>query len=216
MFRHHLVTLYKKLSSLLTLLSRLAGSGWGAGAKTLHTAALPLVYSTAEYCAPVWGRSAYISLIDSVVNDALWILTGCLGPTLTDHLPIRSGIQPAELHRLGATLSLAYRGSLNPDHILYCLFSGFLDAHRKRLRSKRPFVPAARNLLNNLAGLDIRAFERKNHKWNAEYCENTSRLRVFITRISARPVGMGLSRTALFKLSCLRTGAGRFHSSMHK
>ena len=53
-FRHHLVALRKKLFSLVTLLRRLVGSGWGAGAKTLRIAALSLVYSTAEYCAPVW------------------------------------------------------------------------------------------------------------------------------------------------------------------
>ena len=70
-FRHHLEALRKKLSTRVTLLRRLAGSGWGAGAKTLRTAALSLVYSTAEYCAPVWCRSAHTRLIDSVVNDAL-------------------------------------------------------------------------------------------------------------------------------------------------
>ena len=52
-FRHHLVALRKKLSSRVTLLRRLVGSGWGAGAKTLCIATLSLVYSTAEYCAPV-------------------------------------------------------------------------------------------------------------------------------------------------------------------
>ena len=118
-FRHHLVALRKKLSSRVTLLRRLVGSGWGAGAKTLRIATLSLVYSTAEYCAPVWCRSAHTRLIDSVLNDALRIVTGCLRPTPTDHLPVISGIQPAELRRLGATLSLAYRGYLDPDHILY-------------------------------------------------------------------------------------------------
>ena len=34
-FRHHLEALRKKLSTRVTLLRRLAGSGWGAGAKTL-------------------------------------------------------------------------------------------------------------------------------------------------------------------------------------
>ena len=58
-FRHHLVALRKKLSSRITLLRRLVGSGWGAGAKTLRIATLSLVYSTAEYCAPVWCRSAH-------------------------------------------------------------------------------------------------------------------------------------------------------------
>ena len=81
------------------------GSGWCAGAKTLRIATLSLVHSTAEYCAPVWCRSAHTRLIDSVLNDALRIVTECLRPTPTDHLPILSGIQPAELRRLGATVS---------------------------------------------------------------------------------------------------------------
>ena len=83
-FRHHLVALRKKLSSRVTLLRRLVGSGWGAGAKTLRIATLSLVYSAAEYCAPVWCRSAHTRLIDSVLNNALRIVTGCLHPTPTD------------------------------------------------------------------------------------------------------------------------------------
>ena len=43
-FRHHLVALRKKLSSHVTLLRRLVGSGWGAGVKTLRIATLPLVH----------------------------------------------------------------------------------------------------------------------------------------------------------------------------
>ena len=121
-FRHHLVALRKKLSSRVTLLWRLVGSGWGAGAKTLCIATLSLVYSTAEYCAPVWCRSAHTRLIDSVLNDALRIVTGCLRPTPTDHLPVLSRIQPAELRRMGATLSLAHRESMDLDHILYIWF----------------------------------------------------------------------------------------------
>ena len=93
MFRHHLAALCKNLSSRVTLLRRLVGSEWGAGAKTLRMATLSLVYSTAEYCAPVWCRSAHTRLIDSVLNDALRIVTGCLRPIPTDHLPILSGIQ---------------------------------------------------------------------------------------------------------------------------
>ena len=73
------------------------GLGWCAGAKTLRIATLSLVYSTAEYCAPVWCHSAHTRLINSVLNDALSIVTGCLRPTPTDHLPVLSGIQPAEL-----------------------------------------------------------------------------------------------------------------------
>ena len=131
-FRHHLVALRKKLSSRVTLLRRLVGSEWGAGAKTLRIATLSLVYSTAEYCAAVWCRSAHTRLIDSVLNDALRIVTRYLRPTTTDHLPVLSGIQTAELRRLGATLSLAHRGSLNPDHILYGLLSESSDTCQLR------------------------------------------------------------------------------------
>ena len=214
-FRHHLVAWRKKLSSRVTLLRRLVGSGWGAGAEALRITTLSLVYSTAEYCAPVWCRSAHTRL-DSVLNDAMRIVTGCLHPTPTDHLPVLPGIQPAELHRLRATLSLAYRGSLDPDHILHGLLSGSSDTRQMRLRSRRPFVPAARNLLENLARLGICASEWTNHKWNAEYCEGASRLHAFVPRTDARPVGMRLPRAAWVKLNRLRTGVGQFHSSMHK
>ena len=81
------------------------------------------------------------------------------------HLPVLSGIQPVELRRMGATLSLANRVSLDPDHILYGLLSGSSDARQVRLRSRRLFVSAARNLLDNLARLGIRASEWTNHKW---------------------------------------------------
>ena len=150
------------------------------------------------------------------MNDALRIVTGCLRPTPTDHLPVLSGIQPAELRRMGATLSLAHRGSLDPDHILHVLLSGSSDTRQVRLRFRRPFVPAARNLLENLARLGIRVSEWTNHKWKTEYCENASRLRAFVPGTGARPVGMGLPRAAWVKLNRLRTGVGRFHSSMHK
>ena len=195
---------------------RLVGSGWGVGAKTVRIATLSLVYSTAEYCAPVWCCSAHTRLIDSVLNDTLRIVTGCLRPTPTDHLPVLSGIQSAEFRRMEATLSLAHCGSLDSDHILYDLSSGFSNTRQVRLRSRRSFVPAARSRLDSLARLGIRVSEWKNHKWNTEYCENASRLRAFVPGTSARPVGMDLPRAAWVKLNRLRTGVGRFHSSMHK
>ena len=94
--------------------------------------------------------------------------------------------------------------------------SGSSDAHHARLRSRRSFVPAARNLLNNLAGLSIRASEWTNYGWNTEYCENTFRLCVFIPMTRIRPVGMSLSRTAWVKLNRFQTGVGRFYFCMHK
>ena len=134
----------------------------------------------------------------------------------TDHLPVLSGIQSAEFRRLGATLSLAHSGSLDADHMLYGVLSRSPNARQERLRSRRSFVPVTRNVLDNFAGLGICASEWTNHKWNAEYCKNSSRLRFFVPKTGARPGGMGLSRAVCVKLNFLRTGVGRFHSSTQK
>ena len=116
-YRRHFESLRKKLTSRVALLRRLADSGWGAGALTLRIATLALVHSPAEYCAPVWCRSAH-TLIDPAINDALRIVTGCLRPTPADNLPILAGIQPAELRRKGGTLSLA-RCAMEPGNLLH-------------------------------------------------------------------------------------------------
>ena len=54
-FRHHLMALRKKLSSRVTLLRRLVGSGWGAGAKTLRIVTLSLVYSISNILNTLLG-----------------------------------------------------------------------------------------------------------------------------------------------------------------
>jgi len=118
MYRRHLESLRKKLTSRVALLRRLAGSGWGAGATTQQITTLALVHSTIEYCTSVWCRSAHTCLIDPTINDTLRIVTGCLRPTLADNLPILADIQPAELHRNGATLPLARR-AMEPGHLLH-------------------------------------------------------------------------------------------------
>ena len=157
-FRHHLEALRKKLSTRVALLRRLAGSGWGAGAKTLRISALFLVYFNAGYCAPVWCHITHTRL-----NDALRIVTGCLRHTLTEYFPVLAGIQPAELHRLGATLSLANRAIHDPNQ-LHGQLVGQQDAYQGRLRSGRPFVPAAWKLLDSLSELDIRVRQWMKHE----------------------------------------------------
>ena len=94
------------------------------------------------------------------INDALRIVTGCLRPTPS----VLSGIQPAELRRQGATLSLANRSSLDPDHILHGQFHESQDVCRERLKSRRSFVPAARKLLDSLSEMDVRAAQWTNTK----------------------------------------------------
>ena len=115
----------------------------------------------------------------------------------------------------GATLSLAYRGSLDPDHILYELLAGSPDGHRERLKSRCPFVPATQKLLQDLTELDIRAAQWTDFKWNTEYLEYSPDLRAFILKVRTRPMGMGLPRSSWVRLNHLWAGVGCFQSFMH-
>ena len=187
-YRHRLKALRKKLSTRVLLLRRLSGSDWGASSKTLRTAALSLIYSTAEYCALAWCRSAHTRLIDGVLNDALHIVTGCLRPTPTDHLPVLLDMEPAEFRRQGSTLSLANRSFLDPGHILDGQLTEQQAASKEIQKPRHPFVPAARKLLHNLSELGIRVSQWTNLTWDTEYSKSMSALGIYTPMVSTRPI----------------------------
>jgi len=57
-----------------------------------------------------------------------------------------AGIQPAELRRKGATLSLA-RCAMEPGHLLHSALTCPPSGNARRLKSRHPFVPAAHQLI---------------------------------------------------------------------
>ena len=213
-YRRHLESLRKKLTSRVALLKRLAGSGWGAGAATLGTATL--VHSSAEYCTPVWCRSAYTHLIDPAFNDALRIVSGCQRPTPANNLPILAGIQPAELRHIGATLFLARR-AMEPGDLLHSTLTRPSGATARRLISRHPFVPAAQQLISSSDNSNIRVARWADHQWNAEWLlDNRTRLRIFIPDTGTPTPGAPRPRRAWVRLNRLRTGVGIFRSCLYK
>ena len=182
----HLESLGKKLTSRIVLLRRLAGYSWGAGATTLWTASLALVHSATEYCAPVWCCSAHTHFIDSDINDALRIVTGCLRLTPADNLPILAGIHPAELNRDGATLSPARR-AMEPGHLLHSALSCPSSADAQHLKSRHPFVAAAQQLISS-SDNNTCAAHWADQRWNAEWADNPTRLRIFIPNTGTHPL----------------------------
>ena len=94
--------------------------GWQCK-NTANCSPLPIIVHS---CALVWYSSAHTRLIDSVLNDAMRIITGCLRLTPMNYLPILAGIQPVELSRQEAILSLAYQNLMNPKHQLHQLMVG--------------------------------------------------------------------------------------------
>ena len=106
------------------------------------------------------------------------------------------------------------------------LLSPLYGEHRQ-LKSRRPFVPAALDLLNdadadatpmlNDADADTSAAGSwADHKWNTEWQECTSLLYGFIAFVGSLPSVMHFPRPAWVRLNRHRTGVGLFRSTMHK
>ena len=147
------------------------------------------------------SRSVHSGLFDSVLKDALHNLTGCLHPISTYNLFILVAIQPAGLHHLGATLFSANRNTLDPDHFLHFHLVRPLDARQQRLKSRLPFVPAARKLLDNGSELDICVAQCTDFTWKMKYLNSPSKLYDFIPRVGSRSFEMGLPKPACVKFN---------------
>ncbi|KAJ3595812.1 hypothetical protein NHX12_002226 [Muraenolepis orangiensis] len=70
-FKQHLEEVKAKVTSRVALIRRLAGTTLGASAKTLRISTQALVFSAAEYCAPVWSRSPHARKVDVAINTSL-------------------------------------------------------------------------------------------------------------------------------------------------
>jgi len=80
-YKEHLPNTADKLKSWNNLLSKLAGSSWDAIARTLHTSALALYDSVAEYCCPASSWYSHTSSINSQLDNTVWLISGCVRPT---------------------------------------------------------------------------------------------------------------------------------------
>ena len=117
----------------------LSGSTWGANAKTLRTAALAIVYSSAEYATPVWSRSSHTKKLDVSLNDTMRIITSCVKPTPTHLLFVLSGIAPAMLRRNYVTNKISHHTWVNKEHPLHSLVPDPQNLCPQRLKSRHPF-----------------------------------------------------------------------------
>jgi len=216
-YRWHLESLRKKLTSRVVPFRWLAGLSCGAGATTLRTATLALIHSTAECCASTafLRRISHTRPTDLTINHTLRTVTGCLHPTQVDNLPILAGIQPAELCRKGAPLSLACR-AMEPGHLLHsaltCPPSG--NARHLKYRDTHLYPPHNNPSVHLTATTEMRRSRRITDEiqrgWRTSPDSGT-----FIDDIGTHPPGMALPRTAWVRLNRLSTGVGLFHSCSH-
>jgi len=90
------------------------------------------------------------------------------------------------------------------------------SANARRLKSRHPFVFAARHFISSSDNNNLLASQWVDHQWNAEWADKPKRLRIFIPDTGIHPHGMTLPRRALIRLNRLRTGVGRFRSCLYK
>ena len=152
MFRQHLENLSAKTMSRVALIRRLAGTTWGASTKALHISTQALVFSAAEYCAPVWCRSTHTKKLDSTLNNALRTVFGCLRATPANQLPILTGIAPPTLRREASVLTLSRKATNDDDHLLHKTSTE--TPQRARLKSRRPFAEHCHQLMRAMSPKD--------------------------------------------------------------
>ena len=134
--------------------------------------------------------------------DALRIVTGCLRPTPANNLPILAGIQPAELRRSKATLSLGRR-VMEPGHLLHSALTRPSSVVARRLKSRHPFVPAVQQLVSLSDNNNIRAKQWTDHQLNAEWADNPTSLSTLISDTGTHTPGMTLPRRAWVRFNRL-------------
>ena len=134
-YKTHIHNTKMKVATRNNLLNKLANSRWGTNARTIRTTALALCYSTAEYAAPVWERSAYAHLLNPELNQACRAITGCLRPTNVENLYLLAGIAPPEIRR---SVCARVERTKQVERETHSLF-GHTPA-RRRLKSRRSFL----------------------------------------------------------------------------
>jgi hypothetical protein len=200
-FRQHLESMKDKIKTRNNIIAKLAGTSWGCHANVLRTSALALVYSVADYCAPVWARSAHCKKVDVQLNNTMRIITGTVRSTQLDWLPVLSNIAPPDLRRQVQTESMILKLSNYPDlHVQIDI----ANHPPMRLSSRKPIWSMARS---------NKSIEEM---WANKWTNTNVRNHFLVSVPDSRVPGFELSRAQWTALNRIRTGQGRCNYQLHK
>ncbi len=192
--------LSQKLKTRNNLLRKLAGTGWGANGHTLRITALALVYSTAEYAAPVWYKSAHVDKIDCQLNETMRIITASVQSTPLPWLPVLANIAPPALRREEAAHKNWFQLMNHPEAEKLPIVHDLMNPPPHRLKSRHPIW---KDPDIQFEGFSIK--ERWRQKW--EECPNFENKSIIEDPTDAVP-GLLLPRKDWKTLNRLRTGHG--------
>ena len=144
-YKQHLTNVSSKVTKRCNLLKRLTSNHWGVDFSTLRSSALALCYSVSEYCSPVWSESHHCYKVDTVLNECLRFVNGCVKSTPTDILPVLCGVEPADIRMDKNILEFCNRVLSEESHILDNLIKHPLT--NNRLRSRIPLSKRMHSLV---------------------------------------------------------------------
>lgn len=203
----HLEKVAQKLKSRNNILQKLAGTTWGSNGNTLRTAALSFIFSTAEYCCPVWLRSSHTSKVDSQINASLRTVTGTLKSTPLPWLPVLANIAPPNIRREAALAREWTKISSNDTLPIHEDLASAPLAPRLKSRNpiwKEPFYRTENH------SYDIK--DKWKEAWNLENLRNKE----LISDPSEKLNGMDKERKIWCRLNRIRTGHGRCANMLYK
>lgn len=220
-YKEHLCKLKKKVATRVNLVRKVAGTTWGANAKTLRITTLALVYSTAEYCAPVWESSHHTEKLDTQLRSAMRVVSGTLKSTPTSYLPVLCNIPPPHLRRKSCTLRTAWKAKTNPNNILHQYVQD--TGASPRLKSRNSFSQRSHSLLENGPPFPITKAQQRTFAssslmewWGDEWQLKGGQLAEFRTPEGTPPQAFDLNRKEWCTLNRLLTGHGRSGHMKHK
>ena len=205
-YKKHTENVRDKVKSRCNIISKLAGTDWGAPAPVLRTSAIALVYSVAEYCVPVWGRCAHVQHVDTQLNIAMRTVSGALRPTNINWLPVVSNIEPPQIRRDRATLQEYKKAQQLTDRVP--IKEILREPPKSRLRSRRPFVAEAARLAS--------LTQTEQQTWEESLIEGVPPGHGVVTNPTCPQPGFTLPRHQFVTLNRLRCGQTRCAESLYR
>ena len=168
-----------------------------------QSSALALCYSAAEYCAPVWSRSAHTSQVDVQLNSTMRLMSGTLHSTPLPWLPVLSNIEPPAIRKKAVTDKLVEKTSCMTvgQSSLISLASPLL----LRLTSRNPFFWTCNQSTSKVDG-DCR------HNWKSAQVVNSH----LVCDPTIRQLGFDVPRQHWSLLNHFRTEQGHFGACRKK
>jgi hypothetical protein len=156
------------------------------------------MYSVAEYCSPVWARSAHCKKVDIELNH---IISGTVRSTQTEWLPVLSNIAPHDLRRLSHTSKTILKLSTFQNLPLQ---KDILEHHPIKLSSRNPIW---RNKVSE---------EPIEELWKKRWGVAETRNKTLVTDTTIKVPGWDLTRAQWTTLNRIRVEQGRCNCLLHK